>query len=83
MVYFTNVEKEKCVLPFKQNHSSTLVQWWVHMDYGKEAHMRKSIYKWHKLFAETGCICDKRNSMATQITLSDTHEISTLGIHEI
>lgn len=53
------------------------------MDYGKEAHMRKSIYKWHKLFAETGCICDKRNSMATQITLSDTHEISTLGIHEI
>jgi hypothetical protein len=52
----------KCVLQFEQNHSATLVQRWFHRNYGKEAPMRKSIYKWHKSFAETGCICAKKNN---------------------
>jgi hypothetical protein len=62
MAYFTNVEKAKCVLQFKKNHSAALAQWWFHMNYSKEAYTRKSTYKWHKSFAETGCICAKKKN---------------------
>jgi hypothetical protein len=48
IAYFTDVEKEKCVLQFEQNHLATLVQWWLCTNYGKEEHTRNSIYKWHK-----------------------------------
>jgi hypothetical protein len=60
MEYFTDVEKAKCVLKFTQNHSATLAQRWFHTNYGKEAPTRKSIYMWHKWFAENGCICAKK-----------------------
>jgi hypothetical protein len=36
------------------------------MDYHKEAPTRKSIEKWHKLFAETGCISAKKNNLCRQ-----------------
>jgi hypothetical protein len=35
------MEKAKCMLHFKQNHSVTLVQWQFCMNYGKEAPMTK------------------------------------------
>jgi hypothetical protein len=66
MAYFTDVEKAKCVLQFEQNHSATLVQRWFHTNYGKEAPTRKSIYKWHKSFAETGCIYAKKKNSGRQ-----------------
>jgi hypothetical protein len=50
------------VLQFKQKHLATLVQWWFCTNYGKEAPMRKSIYKWHTSFAETGWVCAKKKS---------------------
>jgi hypothetical protein len=49
-------------LQFEQNYSATLVQRWFHTNFGKEAPTRKSIYEWHKLFAETGCICAKKKN---------------------
>jgi hypothetical protein len=54
MAYFADVEKAKCVLQFEQNHSATLIQWQSHTNYGKEAPMRKSTYKYHESFAKTG-----------------------------
>jgi hypothetical protein len=57
-----------CVLQFEQNHSATLVQRWFHTNYGKEAPTRKSIYKWHKSFAETGCICAKKKNSGIQLS---------------
>jgi hypothetical protein len=63
MAYFTDMENANWVLQFEQNRSTTSVQWWFSMNYGKEAHTRKSIYKWHKSFAETGCICANNNSV--------------------
>jgi hypothetical protein len=62
MVYFTDVEKAKYVLQFKQNHSATQVQRWFRKNYGKEAPTSKSIYKWHKSFDKTGCICAKKKN---------------------
>jgi transposase len=32
------------------------------MNYGKAAPTRKSTYKWHNSFAETGCICAKKKN---------------------
>jgi hypothetical protein len=55
-------KKAKYVLQFEQNHSATLVQRWFQTNYGKEAPTRKSIYKWHKSFAETSCICAKKKN---------------------
>jgi hypothetical protein len=53
-------KKAKCVLQLQQNHSATLVLFGT--NYGRQAPTRKSIYKWHKSFAETGCICaNKKN----------------------
>jgi hypothetical protein len=49
--------------------SVTLVQWWFHTHYGKETPMRKSVYKWHKSFAETCCICaKKKNAVDVHVT---------------
>jgi hypothetical protein len=62
MAYFSDVEKAKCVLQFEQNHSATLARRWFRTNYRKEAPARISIYKWHKSFAETGCICAKKNN---------------------
>jgi hypothetical protein len=50
----------KCVLQFEQNHSALLVQWWFCTNYHIEAPIGKSIYKKHKAFAGTGCICGKK-----------------------
>jgi hypothetical protein len=63
IAYFTDVEKEKCVLQFEQNHLATLVQWWLCTNYGREEHTRKSIYKWHKTFAETVCISGNKKNL--------------------
>jgi hypothetical protein len=62
MMYFTDVEKAKGVLQFKQIHLVALAQQWFCTSYDKEARIRKLIYKWHKSFAETDCICAKKNS---------------------
>jgi hypothetical protein len=62
MACFTDVEKAKCMLHFEQNHSAPLVQWWFHTKCGKESPTRKSVYKCHKSFVETGCICAKRKN---------------------
>jgi hypothetical protein len=32
------------------------------MNYGKKVATRKSMYKWYKSFAETGCICAKKKN---------------------
>jgi hypothetical protein len=50
------------VLHIEQNHSAILVQRSFHMNIGKEAPARKSNYKRHNIFAETGCICAENNN---------------------
>jgi hypothetical protein len=66
MVYFADVEEAKCVLRFKQTHSVTLVQWWLHTNCSKEALVRKCINNWQKSFAETSCICAKKKNLGRQ-----------------
>jgi hypothetical protein len=62
MAYFTDVERAKRALQFKQNHSATMIQGWFRTYYYDETRTLKSIHKCHKSFAETGCICAKKKN---------------------
>jgi hypothetical protein len=56
----------KYMLQFEQTHSVTLVQQWFRTNYDKEVSTRKSIYMWHKSFAETGRYCAKKKISSTR-----------------
>jgi hypothetical protein len=66
MATFTSPEKARCVFKFHDTQSATSVQRWftttttTTTTHGKPAPTRKSVYKWHKSFVETGCLCEKK-----------------------
>jgi hypothetical protein len=51
------------------------------MNYGAEALMRKSIYKWHKSFAEIGCISAKKKTWGRRPTDETVECVRALFLH--
>jgi hypothetical protein len=57
---FTGPEKAGCVFKFHNTQSAMSIQRYFTTN-GKPAPARKSIYKWHKSFVETG-LCEKKRT---------------------
>jgi hypothetical protein len=58
----SQIQRKQDVFKLHDTQSGTSVQWWFTTPHGKPAPTRKSIYKWHKSFVETGCLCEKKRA---------------------